>query len=1248
MPPAPYAARPPPPLAPPQGGVQSSAAVRVAVAASWYLVPALHAAARELRRQQQHADPPATSHVSHGAWHGRVEQAPDDYAAWRHAQVAAADGPLDLPSWSELVSRIADAVSRHSDWPSRIVPGTYIDAEAQESLLGLRDGILPAQLLPLQRWAGARLQFHNAAESPPSTQCPHCEIAILGSAPSSLVRCAGPCSESWHRGCVIDSIRSLDPTAARQWDPLASAWRCVACSGETANRRTRRPRAPQPATHLQRAAARAPDPPHATTSPAPPNSVEPQIMTALDETLRSMSPVDAWSWVLACREAAPGPARRYLPAGAPSARGPPASRRLAVAVTAVVLRAALDGNPAAQIISLHLPRVFLRRGAEIRTQIRDFVDRQPPPPTAPPHRSDPSTALATRLRQWCHRVDRAQDAGDVKTVARLLLEGPADSTWPEATRDEWLERLFPHQPDGEAVDEPQEWRAVAASLTSAAPSPDLRERDVLRWARARRAKAADAGGWSGQLILDLSLTDPHAGIASLLARIWSAPPAFWRDSRARNTAFRSATGVLLRQHGKDKPRPIAAPCVPRRIASAADARLARTLASAYCEARGQVGLSNGGPLSAYSIFPRLIVEAGGTSCSADNTASFQTFTRRGLLEGIRSALTSPDAVARPESACALARLMSRYVFDDGNLPRTQTSFVDGRVVTSHALAQGCSASPTAEAVVLATAPRPPLPPGAIRKSAHDDSQASILPGVPITSLAPPEPWGGSVYNTAKSVAVGPLATEAVRRGYATTASPHASVFGAPIGDVTRWASDVWLPKWRRQCAAILRIAEEAPDVAVLSASLIRGPGQSAAHWLRLAPCTPPTREVLATADREWTDVWIRLAGHDPTALPEALRTACEDRLFAPGQDCLDHLSASDIADARYWTGLAQAWPTLAEWAEEMRSATFTPSHVATLAGVPPEIVAGKPPSDTPRIVNAWLRKRAADADLDLSTHRWLRRERLLAQASHGASSSVESADSGSPNLLTSALRPTAWGPAGTLSADGRGAPYLICRIFGLPVWPALGMSDPTHCKRCRAPASSPMGGEDADLAGNARAVRAALDAHGEHIAACASSGPTAGAKWRHDALARDLAHISNACGRDGRYHDGPLFSFGPKSRPADLLELGHICIDVTIGSRRVASVTNRERDKSRKYAPQMALHPHLRFRPLAIDHDGDIGPEGTRLLREWSKSLAVLRSTAGCTPGDPFTDVTAAAGRAFARGLVAQARAWLGHGRGVA
>ena len=184
---------------------------------------------------------------------------------------------------------------------------------------------------------------------------------------------------------------------------------------------------------------------------------------------------------------------------------------------------------------------------------------------------------------------------------------------------------------------------------------------------------------------------------------------------------------------------------------------------------------------------------------------------------------------------------------------------------------------------------------------------------------------------------------------------------------------------------------------------------------------------------------------------------------------------------------------------------------------------------------------------------------------------MDSVDRGHPNLLLAAIRDSAWTPAGRLSADGAGAPIVIARIFGLPVWPALGVPSPSQCRRCNASAyvcpceagGARAAGGDAPAAAPT-GLRANLDPHGDHLTACTRSGPAAGAKWRHDNFARDLAQISSAVGRGGHYHDGPVFDFGRKRRPADIMEEGNLCIDFAIGARQVLPVAPREAAKSAK------------------------------------------------------------------------------------
>ena len=1289
--------RPPPSRLQPDDGNRPSRAM-VAPAASHYLVPALHAAALRL-------DP---FFDVEPVWRNRLHEAAADYEAWRAECVDSAE----LPSWTSLSAAVGGLVG---DTLLRSLSRGYIPAADQEALLCMADGVLPQDLAPLQRWANSRLQFASSAPAAADDRprCPYCSGPTA--ATSDAVTCSGLCGQRWHRGCVLVSTRRMDNPARWAAEPGRRAWRCVMCTLATAPAPAGpdcEPAAPRPPTGRITAATVTPAPPptdRAAAAPvAPPATRTPAQRryrparpagdsvrvpaanndaavthaapegaaasgdgdcgprrdfdtTALVAAIAALTPHSAWEWVSACCNAQPGPPRRYLPGGV-SRTGPPFARRAAVATAAIVLQAAVDGSPAAQILSLYLPRVFFRRGVEIPAQVADFVAGRRPPPSSTT-RTPPDAAL--RLRQWCARLARAQDAGDFRSAARILETGPEDTAWPEASKDDWLARLFPHQPDGEVADEAERWRDAAAGLAAAAPYPALSAKDVVRWARARRAKAADHGGWSGQVILDLCSSDLHAGVATLLARLWGAPPSAWVDAGARAAAFRSATGILLRQAGKDKPRPIAAPSIPRRIMSAVDARRARPLADAYCVARGQVGLSYGGPLAAYSVFPRLVVALGGTTCSADNTSSFQTFTRRGLVDGLTAALTSAEAAAHPEAAASLARLMSHYVMDAPGLPRTATSFVCGRTAVSHALAQGCSSSPTAEALVLASAPQLVQPVGSIRRCAHDDSQASIMPDADITGLAVPPPWGGARYNVAKSVAVGPRAAEAVANGFAATAATHASVFGAPVGDVAGWAREVWLPRWLRTCANLRRAAETAPDTAVLAANMLRGPGTSASHWLRLAPCDDATREVLVEADSEWVCLWLEFAGYrDGAAISDEMAVRCADRLFGAGSDCFGHLSAADVADARYWAGAALAWPTVAAWAADLRSPAATPDTMARAMGVPSGVVepamAHNDPDRLVGIISAWLRSRATLEDERLTLRRNERREHIasgVASCDHGAHASASAVSDGSPNLLLAALRDSAWALAGPLSADGAGAPIIVARIFGLPVWPALAVPPPSQCRRCNASAYScpcEAGGPTRETATTATAalpprprLRADLDPHGDHFTACLKAGPAAGAKWRHDNFARDLAKISCAVGRGGQYHDGPVFDFGRRRRPADIMEEGNLCIDLTIGARQVQTAAGREAEKTAKYADQMRVHPDLRFSPFAVDLDGEVGPAAASILSGWSRALATIRRRAGVPTGDPTADVAVAVGRAFTRGLIAQAVAWLGQTRGV-
>ena len=1010
----------------------------------------------------------------------------------------------------------------------------------------------------------------------------------------------------------------------------------------------------------------------------------------LRATVLAMTPTRAWEWAdhsLGLSSATP---RRHLPGSGTGAHRGTYSRRLAAAASLIILNLAAEGEPAAQILSLFLPRIFLRRDCEIPGQIHALSMDSLPLPSTQPARSAPDPIAA-----WCQRLLRAHAAQDARRACQLALEGPDDNSIPAAEAAAALDKLFPHKVAGELPlgAEAALWYDASKAHISSAPMPLVSASNIVQWARRHKTKAADAGGWTGQLVVELHATEPLT--ADALARFWSLPPARFTDARARNFAFRENNGTLLRREGKD-PRPISAPNLPRKVISATDARRARPAAAAFCESRDQLGLSRGGALLAYSILPRVIVELGGTTCAADNAMSYQSFTRRGLLDGACALLSSPEATLNhPEATAAYARMMTTCVFDSETLSqRTSTTFhrmCETRV--SHALAQGCSSSPTAEAVTLASAPPQPVFPRAIRLSAHDDSQASGLPGCAIEAFAPPTSWGGAAYNTTKSIAVGPRANALVDRGYAAKAAPHSTVFGSPVGDVNAWALDVWAPRFRTVMKNLRRAFECDSEAAIVAAHAIRGPGASASHWLRCVavPVGTAAHALLVDIDTEWVELWLHFGtrGGALASMSSDDFTRCWRRVYGSGPACLSHTSASESAESQFAAGRADAWPCLSVWADRMDLPWLT---LALTLGTPESVVGAH--NATTASVARYLNAAAVAAATAYRT-RTIASAAALTLASEvnghgqrlgcGAVSSIHSTANRHPNLWIAALGSSSSGAvtAGSIAPDGMSdhASLIVAYIFGLPVWGALSMqSPPSHCRHCLAavPASIPEPARlytdiapprlppDRDAPRSAIAepvrrqkqlkfsTRQQLDDFGDHIASCNRSGILAGGKWRHDSIIRSLAVVSSEVGREGKYHDGPIFTFGPQQRPADLLQRASNsarypsgeAIDGTIGLRCVSSADCRETEKCEKFADQLSLNQHLAFRPFGITTDGDIGPRANSVIADWCRSLAAKNAALKIPPGDSKGEVLAGVARAFTRAMIFQAVSWKNFDRG--
>ncbi|MFN9907613.1 MAG: hypothetical protein ACK56F_16065 [bacterium] len=168
-------------------------------------------------------------------------------------------------------------------------------------------------------------------------------------------------------------------------------------------------------------------------------------------------------------------------------------------------------------------------------------------------------------------------------------------------------------------------------------------------------------------------------------------------------------------------------------------------------------------------------------------------------------------------------------------------------------------------------------------------------------------------------------------------------------------------------------------------------------------------------------------------------------------------------------------------------------------------------------------------------------------------------------------------PAGSLTqtAHTKHAGIVLAFIFGLPLRAALDIPSPRpeHCKHCGAAAALPAkSSAHQSRSRGSISVPAPHDRppHGDAAATCPGkevlrpprtsptrlcprSGIFAGAKFKHDSIARQLAVISAACGREGEYHDRKLFLNGSQQRPADLIQKLQ---EITFASPKVRPLTS--------------------------------------------------------------------------------------------
>ena len=93
------------------------------------------------------------------------------------------------------------------------------------------------------------------------------------------------------------------------------------------------------------------------------------------------------------------------------------------------------------------------------------------------------------------------------------------------------------------------------------------------------------------------------------------------------------------------------------------------------------------------------------------------------------------------------------------------------------------------------------------------------------------------YNLAKSVAYGADRDALVQTGLAASEATIGTVWGRPVGRVSKWLETTWLPRFETRCERIMQIAAVDAAVAIWCANALKGPGAMVTRVLRGLPPT---------------------------------------------------------------------------------------------------------------------------------------------------------------------------------------------------------------------------------------------------------------------------------------------------------------------------------------------------------------------------------------------------------------------------
>jgi hypothetical protein len=943
------------------------------------------------------------------------------------------------------------------------------------------------------------------------------------------------------------------------------------------------------------------------------------LPVAFRARLETLSEADAFKWVDDAILADPRPPRRWLPV----VHFGPEAELASCLSAAVALAASPGGHAAAEVFVLFFPRLFLRRGCSVNRQLRLFaglpVDSLAPPPSP--------GVLPDATVAWARRVGSLAATSLPRDVVRLLEAGPFSLPRPNASE---LDAFFPVPREMAGLGAVPDWAASA----EAAETPCFSGSALRRWAIRHLDRSGGSTGWSGRLLLALdAIAAPR--LTENLAALWSRPRRLWRSPRLWLRAFRAADGWLIPKVGGVGFRPISAPALPRRLASACDAKRAAPVVSSLCEARGQVGLSGDGIQLARLVATALMVQIdGATLLTADRKDSYTSL----RLEAVQGAVARAVGLATEQSdgpaAAALARLAVQCVLPSGGAGLTHVSFAGGggppRLVTG--LAQGCSASPSMQGLALAfeygSVPRPRC----MRTMLHDDLLIAACEFGDL--VAPPAGLVGGEYGSAKSVAVGPLAQQLKDEGRASSVANHLTVWGRPLGSVPDWFREVLLKRVRLRVDRIRKVFAVQPGAAVAAFCSLKGPGPLVEHALRAvtpaAAKDPAVLAVLAEMDRLWEQLAVELVGA-PSVTP-AVRAA----LFGAGPAALGHRSAVELVSTAPWDGLAKAWPHLVPLAAQLGWSEGLLARSLDL-----------PESETSEFIASKVESSRKDSEL--------RRSLLAKRAPLAAFSEVpRGADKPKHNLWVAALvvGPNAALPSATLDPlldsarerFGRACfrTVALARVLGLSVvrllWPRCV---PIVCPRCMAPAESSV--SEGTWPGHGWQPTKSLDAACAHAGVCQRAPPWANATVRHNMLCNGLAALAKLCGIPAVTHDRPVGG-GFALRPADIFVPPGIgaprplAIDVNVTTcSGIGGLNAAIARKEKKYATVLRHNPTLEFVVWGVTEAGWLAPGADGVLRRWATSLIARGDS---LVGDATALVRAAAATCFAVAWMFQVAGW--------